>query len=119
MKNIILTAMLLALFTSASFAQRGAAGIGGGRGITQVGPSAHPMGPMAPTGRPNAVGTMPPTIVRPDAVPMAPSASRTNASGGVQPNAGGARPNAVDTQRVAPPDAVGNPNAGGRVVVQH
>jgi hypothetical protein len=110
MKNIILTVMLLGLLTSVSFAQRGAAGIGGNRGITQIGPSAHQVGPTAQIGRPNAVGTTP-TTVRPNAVPMAPSASRTNASGSVKPNA-------VDTQRVAPPDAVGNPNAGGRVLQQ-
>lgn len=109
MKNIILTIMLLGLLTSVSFAQRGAA-MGGNRGITQIGPSAHPMGATPQLGRPNAIGS-PPQIVRPNAVPMAPNASRTNASGGVKPNA-------VNTQRVAPPDADVGPNAGQRVL-QH
>ena len=109
MKNIILTVMLLGLLTSVSFAQRGAA-MGGNRGVTQIGPSAHPMGATPQLGPPNAVGESP-LLIRPNAVRVAPNAQRTNA--------GGVKPNAVDTQRVAPPDAVGQPNAGGRVVVQH
>lgn len=125
MKRLFLTAMLLGLLTGICVAQRGrTAPMPMNRGMTQMGHwgQTESMGPTARTGQPS--------IVRPNAVPMAPVASRPVTStmpptaGVSQPNVGGTLPNAGpgassvgNTGRsVAPPDAAVGPNVSHRTL---
>ena len=116
MKNIILTALLLGLLTSVSFAQRGGAPMGGNRSMTQMGPISHtnPIGSTPQIVRPNAIQT--PGTVRPNAVQMPPVVNRPVASSPTSTAGGSTTTVGNDQHTVAPPDAAVGPNVSHRTL---
>lgn len=113
MKRLILTMMLLALMTSLCAAQRGQAPMSTNRGMTQIGRGdAAPFGATSRAGQPN--------IVRPNAVPMAPTPSHPPTATTVPGTATTQSPAGVTTvpsaatttmPNVVKPNAVSNPQA--------